>query len=132
LNLAHQQQTPPAESSFVDPYADFAGPEFPLDVLPPTLANFVDTEHRAMGADPSAIAMAVLTTVAGAIHAETRVRAGEGWWERPILWTALVGQPSTMKSPIIDKTTKPLSRIDHERDKRWRQEYAKWQQNKHK
>jgi Protein of unknown function (DUF3987) len=132
LTRAHQQQTPPAEPSFVDPYAEFAGPGFPLDILPPTLAKFVEAEHRAMGADPSAIAMAVLTTVAGAMHAETRVRAGEGWWERPILWTALVGQPSTMKSPIIEKTTKPLSRINHERDKRWRQEYAKWQQNKHK
>lgn len=129
LNLAYQQQTPPAEPSFVDPYAEFGGPEFPLDVLPPTLAKFVDAEHRAMGADPSAIAMAALTTVAGAMHAETLVRAGEGWWEKPILWTALVGLPSTMKSPIIDKATKPLSRIDHERAKRWKQENATWQQN---
>ena len=83
----------------MDPYGDFVGPEFPLEVLPPTLASFVDAEHRAMGADPSAIAMAALTAVAGAMHAETCIRAGEGWWERPILWTALVGQPSTMKSP---------------------------------
>jgi hypothetical protein len=85
-----------------------------------------------MGADPSAIAMAALTTVAGAMHAETVMRAGEGWWERPILWTALVGQPSTMKSPIIDKARKPLSGIDNERNKRWRQEYAIWQQQNKK
>ena len=129
LNLAHKQQTQPAEPSFVDPYSEFGGPEFPLDVLPPTLARFVDAEHRAMGADPSAIAMAVLTAVAGAMNAETRVRAGEGWWERPILWTALVGQPSTMKSPIVDKAMKPLSRIDHERANHWKQEYAIWQQS---
>ncbi len=120
------QQTPPAQPSFVDPYAEFAGPPFPLDVLPPTLSNFVDAEHRAMGADPSAIAMAVLTTVAGAMHAETRVLAGEGWFERPIFWTTLVGQPSTMKSPIIEKATKPLIRIDAEQNKCWRQEYAIW------
>jgi len=130
LNLARPQQTLPAEPSFADPYAEFVGPAFPLDVLPPTLSKFVDAEYRAMGADPAAIVMAVLTTVAGAMHAETRVLAGEGWWEHPILWTALVGQPSTKKSPIIDKATKPLSRIDHERDKAWRQEYEKWQKNK--
>jgi hypothetical protein len=117
---------PQADPSFVDPYAEFVGPEFPLEILPPTLANFVDTEHRAMGADPSAIAMAALTAVSGAMHAETQVRAGEGWWEKPLLWTALVGMPSTMKSPIIDKSTKPLSRIDSRRDKFWRQEQAKW------
>ena len=127
---ASPQQTPPAQASFVDPYGEFVGPAFPLDVLPPTLSKFVDAEHRTMGADASAIAMAVLTAVAGAMHAETRVRAGEGWWERPILWTILVGQPSTMKTPIIEKTTKPLSGIDDERDKRWREEYVKWQKNK--
>jgi hypothetical protein len=141
LNLGYQQQgsteagasagtteTPQAEPSFVDPYAEFVGPEFPLDVLPPTLANFVDAEHRAMGADPAAIAMAALTAVAGAMNAETRLRAGEGWWEKPILWTALLGLPSTMKSPVIEKSTKPLSLINHDLDKRWRTEHAKWAQ----
>ena len=112
----------------MDPYAEFVGPEFPLDILPPTLASFVDAEHRAMGADPAAIAMAALTAVAGAMHAETQVRVGEGWWERPIFWTSLLGQPSSMKSPIIEKATKPLSRIDHGRDKLWRQEHAIWAQ----
>jgi Protein of unknown function (DUF3987) len=119
---------PPLQPSFVDPYAEFIGPAFPLDVLPTTLSKFVDAEHRAMGADPSAIAMAALTAVAGAMHAETVIRAGEGWLEKPILWTASVGQPSTMKSPIFDKTTKPLIRIDHERDKSWRQQDAMWRQ----
>lgn len=136
LNLANLTRpyqanlTAPTEPSFVDPYGDFVGPEFPVEVLPPTLAKFVDTEHRAMGADSPAIAMAALAAVAGAMHAETRVRAGEGWWERPILWVALVGLPSTMKSPIIDKTTRPLIQIDHDRDKQWRQEYAIWQSKK--
>jgi hypothetical protein len=130
LNLSYQRQTPPAEPSFVNPYAEFAGPQFPLDILPPVLAGFVEAEHRAMGADPSAIAMAAITAVAGAMHAETVVKAGEGWWERPILWTALIGNPSTMKSPIITKTAEPLNRIDHEKAQRWEQEYAKWQQNK--
>ena len=135
LNLAgtaQPQQSPPTQPCFVDPYADFAGPAFPVDVLPPTLAKLVDAEHRAMGADPSAIAMALLTIVAGAIHGETRVQAGEGWWERPIIWTALIGLPSTMKSPIINKAKSPLAAIDQERNKRWKQEYAIWQQQNHK
>ena len=116
------------ELSFVDPYAEFVGPEFPLEILPPTIANFVNAEHCAMGADPAAIAMAALTAVAGAMDAETQVRVGDGWWEKPILWTSLVGQPSSMKSPIIKKATQPLSRIDHERDKCWRDEHARWAQ----
>src|SRR5260370_20733349 len=34
-------------------------------------------------------------------------------------WTSLMGQPSSMKSPIIEKATKPLALIDHERNKLW-------------
>ena len=120
----------PIEPSFVDPYAEFVGPVFPVDVLPPTLANFVDAQYRAMGADPAAIAMDALTAVAGAMNAETRVRVGEGWWEKPIIWTALIGQPSAMKSPVIDKVTKPLSSIDFERHTKWRQDHAAWLKNK--
>ena len=132
LNLALPQKVAAPQPSFVDPYAEFAGPGFPFDVLPPTLSKFVDAEHRAMGADPSALAMTALTIVAGAIHAETCVQAGEGWWEKAILWTALVGPPSSMKSPIIDKSKKPLTSVDHDRKKQWDQEYAIWRQSSQK
>jgi hypothetical protein len=128
LNLAIRQELPPAQPSFADPYADFVGPLFPLDVLPPTLAEFVNAEHHAMGADPSALAMAALTAVAGAFHAETCVRVGDGWFEKPILWTALIGKPSTMKSPVIDKVTKPLRDIDKKRAQDWQQQYKAWKQ----
>jgi len=129
LNLHKVQQTPAVQASFVDPYSEFVGPQFPVDVLSPTVANFVDAEYRAMGADPSGLAMAALAAIAGAIHAETRIRAGEGWWERPVVWVALIGAPSTMKSPTITKAVKPLSTIDHHRARLWGQEYAKWQSN---
>jgi hypothetical protein len=114
--------------SFTDPFAEFVGPPFPIGNLPTTLFDFVNAQQRAMGADPAALAMAALTAVAGSLHAETRVRMGDTWEEKPILWVALVGQPSTMKSPIIDKATKPLLRIDHRRDQLWRQQDAQWQQ----
>jgi hypothetical protein len=121
---------PAVQIPFADPWADFVGPPFPIDIFPAPLANFVDPEHKAMGADPSAIAMAVLTVVAGAMHAETYVRAGDGWEEKPILCIALVGPPSAMKSPIIQKATAPLRKIDHQRDATWRQQHANWKQNK--
>ena len=119
---------PVSPQSFADPFAEFVGPPFPPDILPTTIEQFVSAQNRAMGADAAALAMAALTTAAGAVHAETCVRVGDGWWEKPILWTALVGQPSTMKSPIIDKATKPLVHIDHQRDQLWRRQDAAWQQ----
>ena len=116
--------------TFADPWAEFVGPAFPVEILPPPLAKFVDAQHRAMGADGSALGMATLTAVAGAIDAETCLRMGSGWSERPLLWTALVGSPSSMKSPVMDKASARLRKIDHDRDATWRQNYSAWKQSK--
>jgi hypothetical protein len=115
---------------FVDPYDEFVGPPFPFEVLSPTVRMFVEAVAQSTGADPSATAMAALTAVSGAMNAETRVRLGDSWWEKPIIWTVLVGSSSSMKSPIIEKATEPLRRIDKERKKAWQQLHKQWQQSK--
>jgi hypothetical protein len=122
--VTDRDEAPP----FADPYADFVGPAFPLSILPPVLRDLVDAQHRAMGADPSAIAMAALTAVASALNAESTVRMGEGWHERPILWSAVIGSPSAMKSPIIEKLVRPLRKTDADRDAAWRVQQAAWKQ----
>jgi hypothetical protein len=129
-NLPAQVTVAAPLSSFVDPYADFVGPAFPSSVLPPVLDDFVEAQYRAMGADPAAIAMAALTVAAGAINAQTEVQVGNGWFEKPIIWTGLVGNPSTKKSPIIAKTTKPLRKIDDDRAAMWSTQKVLWQQAK--
>ena len=117
-------------SFYADPYADFVGPTFPVDILPLVLTDFVDAQRQAMGADLAALSMAVLTAVAGAMHAETKVKMGDGWFEPPIIWTALIGAPSAMKSPTIDKVIKPLRKTDADRDAAWRIQKTHWQQTK--
>jgi hypothetical protein len=121
-DVTGQSATP--DPSFVDPFSEFAGPAFPVDMLPPTLSNFVYAQQRALGADAAALAMAALAAVA--MHADTVIRASEGWWERPILWVALIGRPSTMKTPIMGKATAVLGRIDSEQNKNWHEQYAQW------
>ena len=80
--------TQPETPSYADPYAEFVGPKFPISILPSVLADFVVAEHKAMGADPSALAMASLAAVGAALTSETKVQVGDGWYERPILWVA--------------------------------------------
>lgn len=123
--------TPVGEPTYyANPYSEFVGPTFPTSILPPLLADFVEAEHQSMGADVSALAMAALTAVGAALTSETRVQVGDGWYERPIFFIALIGDPSTMKSPIIDKATKALRKIDHDRDAIWRAQKSLWNQQK--
>jgi hypothetical protein len=79
--VTHNVENP----SFADPYADFCGPEFPRSILPPILSDFVDAEHHAMGADPAALAMAAITAMGGASHADSKIKMGDSWPERPIM-----------------------------------------------
>jgi hypothetical protein len=116
--------------SYADPYSEFVGPRFPVSILPPVLADFVEAEHQSMGADLSALAMAALAGVGAALTSETKVQVGDGWYERPIFFVAIIGDPSTMKSPVIAKVTKALSKIDHNRDAAWRVQKSLWDQQK--
>ena len=118
------------EHDFADPYEEFVGPPFPFEVLSPKLRRFVDATTKALGADRSAVAMASLAAISGAMNAETTVRLGDDWWEKPIVWALLVGLPSSLKSPIIDKVTRPLRRIDQERSKFYKQQHTGWLQDK--
>jgi hypothetical protein len=93
-----------------DPWAQYVVPEFPLDTLPPAVRDYVTTQSVVIGCDPSAMAISVLTAFSGALDhcfAVKMMRNGN-WWERPRLWTLLVGDPSCKKTPIINAVTSPL------------------------
>ncbi|MBN9438060.1 DUF3987 domain-containing protein [Bosea sp. (in: a-proteobacteria)] len=62
------------------------------------------------------IAAAALAVCAAAIPDGVRLQVKQhdpGWAESPRLWVALVGGPSTKKSPLMATASKPLREIDH-------------------
>jgi hypothetical protein len=105
------------DEALFDPWAEFHAPKFPLDVLPPVVRNFVAMQSAVIGADVSAMAMATLGALSGAIDhrfALKMMRFGN-WWAHPRLWVLLVGAPSTMKTPVMNAATKPLEWYQKER-----------------
>ena len=70
-----------------------------------------------MGADPAGLAMAALTVCGAAIPDGIVIQPKEhdkSWTEAGRIWTALVGLPSTMKTPLISAASRPLKRLDRE------------------
>jgi hypothetical protein len=99
----------------VDLWASFDPPELPKECLPNTIEGFARGESRIMGADAAGLAMAALTVCAAAIPDSIKLQVkkySEHWTEPARLWTALIGDPSTKKSPILRQATWPLARID--------------------
>lgn len=99
----------------------------PLGALPEGLRNYIGAQARSLGCDRSALGLAVLTVSAAAIDARTQVRLSAGGWkQRPIVWSLLIGDPSSMKTPVIDAATRPLLDLDNDANFRLEAERRTW------
>lgn len=116
---------------------------FPVKALPAGMREYVRDNAKAMGCDPSFVALPALAAAAGAIGNTCRVLLNSTWSEPAILWVCPVGESGTLKSPAykaairhlrraqqkaIEEHTRVLAeyeteKIRHERDK------AKWKEN---
>lgn len=113
----------PVEVTPLDLWGIFSPPELPIGLLPSELEDFARQQGELMGCNAGGLASAMLAVCAAAIpdHVQIRVkRYDQGWTEPARIWVALVGMPSTKKSPIINAASRPLSAIDA----RLCQEYA--------
>lgn len=66
------------------------------------------------GAPAEYVAIGTLAVAASLIGGKRWVRPWDGWEEPCILWAAVVGDPSSNKSPAIDAATRPLRGMEQE------------------
>lgn len=90
-------------------------PEMPLDGFGEPLETYIRDAAAASGSPIDYVALAVLTGGAGLIGSRRYVRIWSDWREPAILWVALVGEPSTNKSPSIDPTRAALNAVEAEK-----------------
>ena len=105
-----QEAEPP-----VDLWGHFDPPALPHGLLPGVIEQFALVQGELMGADPAGLAVAALVICGAVISDEIKLqvkRHSKGWDEEARLWAGLVGNPSTMKSPIMRAAAKPLEEID--------------------
>lgn len=87
-------------------------PEFPAPILGLWWAGWVARAATAKGAPPDYVAGALLA-VAGAILAlKCKARPWHGWTEPAVLWAAVIGNPSTGKSPALDAIMDPARELE--------------------
>lgn len=91
---------PPIDTAVLQDRMEPAAP-FPLDVLAPAWSAWVGDTARAVGAPADYVALALLATAAGMSAPRTRVRVSDVWEEPLALWLALVGPPSSGKTPAL-------------------------------
>ncbi len=108
---------------------DTPGIELREDHIPAALWPFVTDTAARMGADPTSIALSCLVSCASVINDEWRIqpkRFDYSWSEQARLWAAIIGDPSTIKTPLIAAATKPVDLLDIEACKVHAEQMRQW------
>jgi len=81
---------------------------FPTDALPEPIRGFVVAGAAAIGCDTSYLALPMVTVLASAIGNSRRIRLKQSWTAPAILWTVIVGESGTSKSPAFRLAMRPI------------------------
>jgi hypothetical protein len=87
---------------------------FPTHALPAPLAEFVRQGAAAIGCDAGYLALPALSVVASAIGNTRSVRLKNGWNEPCVVWTAVIGESGTLKSPPYLAVLEPIRQRNKE------------------
>ncbi len=83
---------------------------FPLEYLPAPLRDYVVEGAEAICCDPAFIALPLLSALGAAIGNSRTIQLRPTWPEPAVIWTVIVGDSGTAKSPALDWALRPLSR----------------------
>ncbi|MCH8270107.1 MAG: DUF3987 domain-containing protein [Planctomycetes bacterium] len=81
---------------------------FPLEILPEPIRLFIESASDGIGCDPAYVALPVLAVLAAAVGNTRRIELKPGWREPVIVWTVVVGESGTSKSPAFGAALEPV------------------------
>ena len=81
---------------------------YPVETLPEPLRSYVIEGAKAIGCDESYLAMPALAVLASAIGTTRCLQVKRGWEVPAILWTVIVGESGSSKTPAFSLATAPL------------------------
>ncbi|MBX3356336.1 MAG: DUF3987 domain-containing protein [Phycisphaeraceae bacterium] len=123
--LAEAAEPEPSEKrggSSIPPYRPF-----PVDALPDPLRAFVAEGAAAIGCDASFIALPLFSALAGAVGNTRRIQLKRGWSEPAVIWTAIIGESGTQKSPAFRYSLRPAHARQHRQMKEHRDAVERWE-----
>jgi hypothetical protein len=91
------QQRQPTHYQPLPPYRPF-----PVKALPESVAAYVGLAAQALGCDPAFVALPALSALAAMIGTSRTIRLKSTWTEPSVVWSAIIGESGTLKSPALD------------------------------
>ncbi|HJS87583.1 MAG TPA: DUF3987 domain-containing protein [Acetobacteraceae bacterium] len=97
--------------------------------VPNVIWRFATDTAARMGVDPAAVALCAIVCCATVISDDWAVqpkRHDNTWLENARLWGAIVGDPSTLKTPVIAACSRPISKLEEKARARHAEEMRQW------
>ena len=117
-----QRAREPTEDMEVEPIPLPEKPKvepFPVDVFPDPVRRFLTEVSQSMGLPPDYPGIHTLTLLGGAIGNTRVIELKPGYQQQPNLYTALVADTGTGKSPALDAAFEPILAIQKEHARRF-------------
>mgnify|MGYP002279637793 CR=1 FL=1 len=89
-------------------------PEFPVQLFGQFWGNWITAKAEGCSAPVDYVGMSLLSLSSSLIGCSRFVSPWKGWKEPPLLWVALVGNPSTGKSPALESVLGIVRKIEQE------------------
>mgnify|MGYP003631731299 CR=1 FL=1 len=99
----------------VDLWKRYETVDMPMGLLPIEIEKFALSQAEVIGVDSGGLAMASLAVCCAAVTDKIKLQVRKNsidWKESARLWVALIGSPSTKKSPLLNAVVKPIADID--------------------
>ncbi|MCG3139041.1 MAG: hypothetical protein HJJLKODD_02918 [Phycisphaerae bacterium] len=112
------------DSRHAQPYKSF-----PVEVFPEPAAEYVQAVSEAIGCDPAYVALPLLSAMAAAVGNSRQIQLKQGWCEPAIIWTAIIGESGTHKTPAMRQVLKPIHDLQADAIKNYEQALKQFQQN---
>lgn len=103
---------------------------FPVEVFPEPIQRYVIESAGACGVDPGYVAPLVLSAVSSMIGSAYRIRLKDGWDEPSSIWTALVAESGSGKSPALDAAVGPIREFQQRLDEEYRESLEEFEREK--
>ena len=97
--------------------------------IPAAIWAFSADVAERMGVDPTAVALAGLVSCASVMTDDWALQPKQHdptWTENPRIWGAIVGDPSILKTPVINAATRPIDKLDIEARKAHADAVREW------
>lgn len=114
----------------LDVFSELQAPPIDLDCLPEPITLWCSDVSGVIGVDPAMLALPAIVACASMLHDGIQIqpeRNNPGWRESARLWGALVGDPSSKKSPALSRVLSMVKKIDaecHEKEGKLKYEYS--------